>query len=70
MTPGATCSTITSTQLAGITYLYTDGYSSATVVPGDFAGLTGLIELGIWSSSVLTTVPANAYSEVTILGQY
>ena len=60
----ATCSTITETQLAGITYLYTDGYSSATVIPSDFTNLTGLIELGIWSSSVLTTVPANAYSEV------
>ena len=62
---GATCSTITDTQLAGIQYLYTDGYSNTAVVPSDFANLTGLIELGIWDSSALTTVPANAYSEVT-----
>ena len=61
---GGTCSTVTESQLAGIQYLYTDGYSSATVVPGDFANLTGLIELGIWDSSELTTVPENAYSEV------
>ena len=61
---GGTCSTVTPSQLAGVQYLYTDGYSSTTVVPGDFANLTGLIELGIWDSSELTTVPANAYSEV------
>ena len=62
---GATCATITATQLANIQYLYTDGYSNTAVVPSDFANLTGLIELGIWDSSALTTVPANAYSEVT-----
>ena len=61
----ATCSTITDTQLASIQYLFTDGYSSDTVIPGDFANLTGLVELGIFDSSALTTVPANAFSEVT-----
>ena len=61
----ATCSTITDTQLAGIQYLFTDGYSNTTVIPGDFANLTGLVELGIFDSSALTTVPANAFSEVT-----
>ena len=62
---GGMCSTVTEAQLATVGYVYTDGYSSATVVPSDFAGLTGLYELGIWNSTQLTTVPANAYSEVT-----
>ena len=68
---GATCSTITNTQLAGITgtLAFTD-YSSASIVPGDFAGLTMLTELKISDSPLLTTVPANAFSEVTTsLGQ-
>ena len=60
-----TCSTITDTQLASIQYLFTDGYSSDTVIPDDFANLTGLVELGIFDSSALTAVPASAFSEVT-----
>ena len=62
---GPTCSTITGTQLAAITQLEVTGYSNASIVPGDFAGLTGLEELEIVDSPSLTTVPANAFSEVT-----
>ena len=71
LVPGATCSTITDAQLAGITgRLDIRGYSSASIVPGDFAGLTMLTELKISDSPLLTTVPANAFSEVTTsLGQ-
>ena len=61
---GATCSTITDTQLASITHLEVTGYSSAGLVPGDFAGLTGLEWMSITDSPLLTTVPANAFSEV------
>ena len=56
---------LTPSSLGSSTLYLTDGYSSATVVPSDFAGLTGLRELGIWDSTQLTTVQANAYSEVT-----
>ena len=62
---GPTCSTITDTQLAGIAFLEVTGYSNASIVPGDFAGLTGLEWMSITESPLLTTVPANAFSEVT-----
>ena len=65
VTPNPTCSTITDTQLAAITELRITGYSSASIVPGDFAGLTMLTLLKISDSPLLTTVPANAFSEVT-----
>ena len=70
LTGSPTCSTVTDTQLASITYLEITGYSSASSVPGDFAGLAGLGTLKIYLSPLLTTVPANAFSEVTAgLGQ-
>ena len=71
LVPGATCSTITSTQLAGVTgTLVVTGYNSASIVPGDFAGLTMLTRLVINDSPLLTTLPGNAFSEVTTsLGQ-
>ena len=59
-----TCSTVTDTQLAGITTLTISGYSSSSVVAADFAGLTGLRALTIRNSPTLTTVPANAFSQV------
>ena len=66
-TGAAACSAVTSTQLASITYLEITGYSSANIVPADFAGLTTLDVLAIIDSPALTTVPANAFSEVTSL---
>ena len=65
VTPYPTCSTITDTQLAAITELVITGYSSASIVPGDFAGLMALTQLDVTRSPLLTTVPANAFSEVT-----
>ena len=62
---GATCSTVTETQLAGITSLRVTGYSNASIIPGDFAGLTALDELYIVDSPGLMTTPANAFSEVS-----
>ena len=60
-----TCSTVTAAQLASVKDLYIeDGYSSQEIVASDFAGLTGLINLSISGSSELTTVPANAFSEL------
>ena len=70
--PSATCSTVTDAQLASVNYLnLLDGYSSSSIVPSDFAGLTGLVELQVAYSQQLTTVPANAFRELrstTVLG--
>ena len=66
-----TCSTVTAAQLANVDYLYIeDGYSSEEIVPSDFANLTGLIELSISGSRLLTTVSANAFSELTSLTNF
>ena len=65
LTGSPTCLTVTDTQLASITFLEITGYSSARIVPGDFAGLAGLETLLIYLSPLLTTVPENAFSEVT-----
>ena len=65
LTGSPTCSTVTDAQLASITELEITGYSSASIVPGDFAGLAVLNELEINGSPLLTTVPANAFREVT-----
>ena len=62
-----TCSTITDTQLASITTLTVRPYSASSVVPADFAGLTGLTSLSIHASSTLNTVPANAFDGLTAL---
>ena len=63
--PSVTCSTVTDAQLASVDYLNVlDGYSSSSIVPSDFAGLTTLIELQVGYSQQLTTVPANAFREL------
>ncbi len=59
---GVTCSTVTDAQLAGVTRLEVDGCSSASIVPSDFVGLTGLNDLRIENSEQLTSVPANAFA--------
>ena len=64
LTGSPICSTVTATQLASITTLDITGYSNASIVPGDFAGLTMLDILLITYSPMLTTVPANAFSQV------
>ena len=68
---GVTCSTVTAAQLASVTYLsIRDGYSSDEIVASDFADLTGLIGLSISGSRELTTVPANAFSELSSLTNF
>ena len=62
--PSVTCSTVTAEQLASVRRLTIDGYSSEEIVASDFAGLTGLTQLTISGSRELTTVPANAFSEL------
>ena len=52
--PGATCSTVTDTQLAGITSLTISGHSNASFVSGDFAGLTNLTFLYLARNSLMT----------------
>ena len=65
-----TCSTVNDYQLASIVDLSISRYSASSIVSADFANLPGLTRLQIWNSSELTTVPANAFSEVTTsLGQ-
>ena len=64
LTGSPTCSTVADWQLASITELEITGYSSASIVPSDFAGLAILNELTINGSPLLTTVPANAFREV------
>ena len=61
---GATCSTVTETQLSSVQYLSIVGYSSTRIIPGDFANLPELFEITISNSTELTTVPADAFSEV------
>ena len=57
------CDAVTSAQLAEIPgSLVVYEYSSASIVPGDFEGLTMLTELRITDSPLLTDVPANAFS--------
>ena len=61
---GATCSTVTQTQLSSVPYLSIVGYSSARIIPDDFANLPNLFEISISHSTELTTVPADAFIEV------
>ena len=65
-----TCSTVTAAQLASVDYLVVNGYSSESIVASDFANLTGLIQLSIRGSRQLTTVPANAFSELSGLTNF
>ena len=64
--PGATCSTVTDTQLAGITSLTISGHSNASFVSGDFAGLTNLGGLYLARNS-LTTLEADLFEGLTNL---
>ena len=59
-----TCSTVTDTQLAAIVALSISSYTASSIVPANFAGLTGLCALTIRNSPTLNTVPANAFSQV------
>ena len=59
-----TCSTVNDYQLALIVALSISRYSASSIVPADSAGLTGLRALTIRNSPTLTTVPANAFSQV------
>ena len=59
-----TCSTVNDYQLALIVALSISRYSAGSIVPADSAGLTGLRTLTIRNSPTLTTVSANAFSQV------
>ena len=59
---GVTCSTVTDAQLADVNRLEVDGYSSASIVPSDFVGLTSLSTLQIGNSEQLASVPARAFA--------
>ena len=67
---GIDCAAVTEEQLAEIQdYLEIDEYSSASIVPEDFAGLTGLPSVRIRQSPALTTIPANAFSQIPNLAR-
>ncbi len=67
MVSGATCSTITSTQLAGITgALVIVNYSSTSIDPSEFAGLTGVEEL-LFLHSAIETLHPGAFQDLTSL---
>ena len=63
---GATCLTITDTQLAGITHLVITGNTNLSIKPGDFAGLTGLIDLNI-SRNGISTLDEDIFDGLTNL---
>ena len=67
---GVICSAVTDAQLAQVNRLLVEGYSRASIVPSDFAGLTGLQELQISNSQQLTSVPANAFRELSGLTNF
>ena len=50
--------------------MHIPSWSWFSIVPGDFAGLTGLTRLSIPNSEKLTTVPANAFSELADLSGF
>ena len=67
--PAVTCATVTDDQLAEIDRLVIeDGYSSPSIVPSDFVGLTELTWLEIENSQQLERVPANAFESLNNLG--
>ena len=70
LSSGTDCAAVTEEQLAEIQApLEISGYSSPSIVPGDFAGLTGLSSVTIRNSPDLTGVPENAFSRIPNLGQ-
>ena len=63
----STCGEVTETHLAtGITSLFLNGQSIATLQAGDFAGLTSLTELRLYDNQ-LTTLPADLFDGLTAL---
>ena len=69
LTGSPTCSTVTDTQLASITELDITGYSSASIVPGDFAGLAGLETLRIKMPSTLPRAKQFLFKGVVLVGE-
>ena len=64
---GATCSTITQTQLAGINgEMSIFGYSSSSVDPSEFAGLSSLEYLNLRNNAIETLYPG-AFQDLTSL---
>ena len=65
--PGAMCSTITITQLASITgLLNVNNYSSTSVEPSEFAGLTG-VEILLLTNNAIETLLPGAFEGLTSL---
>ena len=62
------CADVTATDLVAVTSLTVNNYSGTVLDPADFAGLTGLTSLRFSGDSAqLTTVPDNAFADVTAL---
>ena len=67
ITGSPTCTTVTDTQLASIPRLEFFDYPNSSILPADFAGLTGLTFLSLLFSPALTTVPDDAFADLTDL---
>ena len=65
-----TCSTVTDAQLNEVFEIFVRGYSNDKIVPSDFAGLPVLEELLISGSQQLTTIQANAFSELSASSRF
>ena len=66
ITPSPACTSVTAMQLASITMLNLTGQSIATLLSGDFDGLTGLTELDL-SGNNIDTLPADIFDGLTAL---
>ena len=66
ITPSPACTSVTAMQLASITMLDLTGQSIATLLSGDFDGLTGLTELDL-SGNNIDTLPADIFDGLTAL---
>ena len=61
------CEDVTDTQLASVTDMELFFYPPSSILPADFAGLTGLTFLSFTFAPALTTVPDDAFADLTSL---
>ena len=67
LTGSPACEDVTDTQLASVTDMELFFYPHSSVLPSDFAGLTGLTYLAFFSPPALATVPDDAFADLTAL---
>ena len=62
--PAETCTTVTSTHLAGIATLDLSGDSITALRPGDFAGLTTVTEIDLSGNNSIAALPSNLFANL------